>query len=224
MYKRKRVTAVVLAAGSGSRMGVAENKVCLPLDEQWMIAHTLAAFAEHPYVDDLTLVVREEERVQMEALAQTMAKPCRVVLGGATRQASVYNAIADLQSKIVLVHDGARPLIQEACITGCIAALRRYDGVIPALPVEERMCSVEGGGTPRLLTQPLYAAQTPQCFDTKILRRCHERHKDDPMSTDDSRLLEIEGYKVGVAAGGAVNIKVTTPLDLLVAEAYLENL
>lgn len=224
MYKRKRITAVILGAGNGSRMGISENKVYLPLDTQWIIAHALTAFATHPYVDDLILVVRDREQERMESLARTQRKPCRIVVGGATRQASVYNAIADLKSEIVLVHDGARPLVQTACITACIEALRQYDGVIPALPVQERICSVgKRGENPTLLTRPLYGAQTPQCFHTKILRRCHERHKDDPASTDDSRLLEIEGYKVGIRAGDAVNIKVTTPLDLLVVRAYLET-
>lgn len=205
-------------------MGGCENKVCLSLGGQPVIVRSLAAFATHPYVDALVLVVREDERAEMEALVGVQEKPCRIVIGGVTRQASVHNAIADLKSEIVLVHDGARPFVQAACITACIEALRQYDGVIPALPIQERVYSVGGQGVKATLhAQPLYGVQTPQCFHTKILRRCHELHKDDPAATDDSRLLELEGYKVGVRAGDAVNIKITTPLDLLVAQAYLEK-
>ena len=221
MYQRKRVTAVILAAGSGSRMGGPVNKVHLPLDERPVIAHTMAAFAEHPYVDELVLVAREGEQETLEAVAAGVEKPCRIVIGGATRQASVYNAIAGLKSKLVLVHDGARPLVGAACISACVEALARYDGVIPAMPVAESVYSVGGRGTkPRRLTQSLYAAQTPQGFHMKVLRRCHKRHRHDPASTDDSRLLELEGYKVGIVAGDPRNLKITTPLDLEVAQAY----
>ena len=225
MYKGKRVAAVILAAGNGSRMGSSENKVCLLLDGRQMIEHTLWAFAKHSYVDELVLAVRDDERAEMEALASQMGKPTRVVIGGATRQASVYAAISELKSEIVLVHDGARPLVRGTCIAACVEALDRYDGVIPVLPIEEQVCRVgkKRSARPEALKQALYGAQTPQCFDTKILRRCHERHREAAASTDDSRLLEIEGYKVGVVEGDPVNIKITTPLDLLVVKAYLES-
>lgn len=224
MYRRKRVTAVILAAGNGSRMGIPTNKVLLPLDERQIVAHALGAFAGHLYVDELVLVARQGEELWLEELACVQKKPVRVVTGGATRQVSVYHAIADIKSEIVLVHDGARPLTQAACITACVEALDRYDGVIPALQLEEQIYSApKRGAKPKLLTQPLYGAQTPQCFHTKILRRCHERHRDNPASTDDSSLLELEGYKVGIVRGDPMNIKITTPLDLLVAKAYLEN-
>jgi len=204
-------------------MGLPENKVCLMLDGRQIIAHALAAFAGHSYVDELVLAVREEERAEMEVLAAEQGKPCRVVLGGTTRQASVCAAIRDLKSEIVLVHDGARPLVREACIAACVEALDRYDGAIPVLPMEEQVCRVgeKRQAKPEVLRQPLYGAQTPQGFHTKILQRCHARYQDDPAATDDSRLLELEGYKVGAVRGAPENIKITTPLDLLVAEAYL---
>jgi len=221
VYKRKRVTAVILAAGSGSRMGAPTNKVCLPLDERPVIAHTLAAFATHPYVDDLILVTRAEEREELALIAEGQVKPCRLVIGGATRQASVYCGIADLKSEIVLVHDGARPLIRAPYITACIEALGHYDGVIPALPMEEPIYSVaKRRARPVRLAQPLYRAQTPQCFHTKILKRCHEKHKGDPVCTDDSHLLEQEGYQGGIQAGDPLNVKMTTPFDLLVVKAH----
>ena len=224
MYQRKRVTAVVLAAGNGSRMGILANKVCLPLNERIIIEHALGAFARHPYVDELVLVARQDEFPEMETLAAAQTKPVRVVLGGETRQESVYNAISDVKSKVVLVHDGARPLIGEACITACVEALSQYDGVIPALSVEEQVCCLKNRYVkPQLLTGSLYGVQTPQCFYTKILRRCHERHRKNPVATDDSSLLELEGYKVGIVAGDPANIKITTPLDYLAAQAYLDR-
>ncbi|MCL2588166.1 MAG: 2-C-methyl-D-erythritol 4-phosphate cytidylyltransferase, partial [Oscillospiraceae bacterium] len=85
MYKRKRVTAVILAAGNGSRMGIPTNKVRLPLDERQIVEHALAAFERHPYVDDLILVARAGEEADLQELAQTQPKPTRIVTGGATR-------------------------------------------------------------------------------------------------------------------------------------------
>ena len=207
-------------------MGLPENKVCLPIQERAIIEHTLLAFVRHSYVDELILAVREEERGEMERIAAEQGKSVRVVIGGATRQASVYAAIVDLGSEIVLVHDGARPFVSEACITACVEAMDQYDGAIPALLVEGQICNVGSGRKkkrqpkPEFLRGSLYGAETPQCFHTKILKRCHERHKDSPLATDDSSLLELEGYRVGVVSGDLRNIKITTPLDLLVAEAY----
>jgi len=222
MYQRKRVTAVVLGAGSGSRMGAEQNKVLLPLGGRPVIWHALHGFAAHPYVDDLVLVTRERERAEMTGVARGLSKPCRIVLGGETRQASVSNAIADLKSEIVAVHDGARPLVRGEDISACVEALSRYDGAIVATEVEEEICFVKGRwGRPKRLDQSLYAAQTPQCFHLKVLRACHDRYRGDSGITDDSQLLELQGHRVGIVVGDPSNLKITTPLDLLVAEAYL---
>ena len=224
MYQRKRVTAVILAAGSGRRMRIEENKVYLPLGTRPVVAHSIATFDAHPYIDELVLVTREEEQAHLSALAAEMGltKPWRTVLGGATRQASVRCAIEHLSSHIVLVHDGARPLMQLRHVTECVEALTQYDGAIVAYPVTERIVEVSrrGGRAKALQTVP-YAAQTPQCFPTKLLQKCHERHKNNAAVTDDSSLLELEGYRVGIVPGEVGSLKVTTPLDLPMAEGYL---
>jgi len=224
MYKRKRVSAVILAGGSGSRMGMAENKVYLPLDGRPAILYAVEAFDRHPYVDELIFVTRAEEQSEAELLLReaSLQKSWRIVVGGDSRKASVSNAIAELRSEIVLVHDGARPLVREAEISACVEALERYEGAIVARPVEVPIYLVPNKRRkPKRLKGRLYAAQTPQCFHTKTLQTCHERHRDNPAITDDSSLLELEGYKVGIVAGDPWNIKLTTPMDLSLAEAYL---
>ncbi|MCL2842102.1 MAG: 2-C-methyl-D-erythritol 4-phosphate cytidylyltransferase [Oscillospiraceae bacterium] len=226
MVKRKRVTAVILAAGSGSRMQIEENKVYLPLGGRPVVAHSIATFDAHPYIDELVLVTREEEQAYLSELAAGLGltKPWRTVLGGATRQASVHAAIRDLDSHIVLVHDGARPFMQPRHITECVDALNQYDGAIVAYPVTERIVErPKRNGRAKALCATQYAAQTPQCFPTKLLQKCHQRHQNNPAITDDSSLLELEGYRVGIVSGDIGNLKVTTPLDLPLAEGYLPD-
>jgi len=226
MYKKKRVTAIILAGGSGSRMGTAENKVYLPLGGRPAILYGVETFAGHPYVDEIVFVVREEERAEAEALLWRAAVPKtrRFVVGGSSRRESVWNALVDVESEIVLVHDGARPFVSAEGITACVEALDRYEGVILARPMEAPIYKVSRKQkAPVQLQDTLYAAQTPQGFRTKTLRLCHERHRDNQGITDDSSLLELEGYQVGIVAGEAWNMKLTTPLDIAIAEAYLSE-
>ena len=222
MWRRRRVTAVVLAAGNGSRMGVHENKMYHNLGGEPLLFHTLKAFDQHPAVDELVLTVRAEEMAQMEALLISMApkKPYRLVLGGKTRQDSVRLALEVVKNPVVIVHDGARPFILAQHITACLEALRHYQGAILALPLEDSIFLAPRKRLPKILDAPLFAVQTPQCFYTKTLRSCHEKHAMNPSITDDSRLLELEGYPVGVVMGDPGNFKVTTPLDLLLAQAH----
>ena len=222
MWRRKGVTAVVLAAGNGSRMGVHENKVYTDLGGEPLLFHTLKAFDRHPAVDELVLTVRAEEMERMKALLVSMApvKPYRLVLGGKTRQDSVRLALEVVENPVVIVHDGARPFILAEHISACLEALRHYQGSILALPLEEPIFLAPRKKLPKILNAPLFAVQTPQCFYTKTLKSCHEKHAMDPSITDDSCLLELEGYQVGVVMGDPGNFKITTPLDLSLAQVY----
>jgi len=227
MYKRRYVTAVILAGGSGSRMGTVENKVYLPLEGKPVILHAVESFDRHPYIDELVVVTREDEQTIAKELlsAAALTKRWRIVQGGDSRQASVHNGIADVQNEFVLIHDGARPLVQKELIDACVEALLSYDGAIVALPIEEEVYHVGKRNTPpERLKQILYAAQTPQGFHTQTLRYCHKKHQNNPDMTDDSCLLEREGYRVGIVQGDVQNIKLTTPLDVSIMEAQLSEL
>jgi len=224
MYKQQRVTAIILAAGSGKRMKSDENKVYLPLGGQPVIQYSIAAFGRHPYIDELILVIRPDEEPQMTALLGTLSLPCpaQIVFGGKTRQESVQKALDGVKSPIVIIHDGARPFVRERYISACIEAMNRCDGAIVALPITEPIVSARGQAVQT--EGQLYSAQTPQCFQTKILRKCHKKHMQTDIATDDSNLLEREGYKVRIVAGDAHNMKVTTPLDMPMAEIRLSAL
>jgi len=226
MYKRKKVAAVILAGGTGSRMGTSGNKVYLPLLGRSAIFYGIEAFAKHPYVDELVFVTREEEWAEAEALLRSISpqKPWRIVCGGESRQVSVYNGIQGVESEFVLIHDGARPLVSQELIGACVEALVQYKGAVPGLSVKGDIYrGGKWGAKPERMKENLYAVQTPQGFHTQILRACHEKYRDNPNSTDDSCLLELEGHKVGIVAGDPQNIKLTTPLDLSIAETHLRG-
>ena len=218
---KRNTTAIILAAGSGLRMGLEENKVYLELGGKSIVSFSIDAFANHPQIRDIILVTRADEAEKGAALLSDINIPSRVVIGGASRQESVYNALVGLDSKYVLVHDGARPLVQAEDITNCIKALKHYDGAVLAYPLIEQIYTWKRRKTARPLTETLWAAQTPQGFRTKILQACHQKHKETAVATDDSSLLELEGYAVTIVEGNANHCKVTLPMDLQAVEAQL---
>ena len=218
---KRNTTAIILAAGSGLRMGLEENKVYLELGGKSIVSFSIDAFANHPRIRDIILVTRADEAEKGAALLSDIKIPSRVVIGGASRQESVYNALVGLDSKYVLVHDGARPLIRAEDITNCIKALKHYDGAVLAYPLTEQIYTWKRRKIAQPLTESLWAAQTPQGFRTTILQVCHEKHKENAIATDDSSLLELEDYSVTVVEGNAHHCKVTLPMDLQAVEAQL---
>lgn len=213
MYKRKRVTAILLAGGTGARMGAEQNKVYLPLNGRPILQHAIERFGQHPYVDNIVLVIRAKEQRMITPLIQEMAKPFHIVIGGETRQESVRNGLRDVKSPIVLIHDGARPYVGMADITRCIEALDTHDGAVVAVPAGAPIYQKTRRKTVRL-TEDLYAAQTPQAFWRKTLSACHRQFAAKPAATDDSALLEQAGYRVCVVPGSTRNRKMTTAFDL----------
>jgi len=226
MYHNKSVTAVILAAGSSRRMGLNINKVYISTNNGAIVQYSLRTFDSHPYVDDIIIVVRPEDKKLLQNIVtrQSPAKPVRIVFGGDTRCDSVYNAIADLQSDIAIIHDGARPLMKKSYITDCVESMADCCGAVIAIKAQETISvKNEANFTQEIPRQEtVYMAQTPQCFHTKILRECHESITDKSNITDDSSLLELSGYRVKILQGDKSNIKITTPQDLTMAIAYLD--
>ena len=220
---RKKTTAVILAAGSGLRMGLSENKVYLELMGKPVVSFSLEAFAKHPQIRDIILVTRADETEKGKALLADIKKPSRVIVGGNSRQESVYHAILGLDSKYVLIHDAARPLVSQMDITNCIKALKKQDAAVLAYPMQESVYLWEKRKAGKVLKKELYAAQTPQGFHTKILQACHEKHRGSHIATDDSSLLEIEGYAVGLVLGKQEHCKITLPMDLQMVEMQMEQ-
>lgn len=222
-----RVEAVVAAAGSGRRMAARDSKVFLPLAGRPLLAHTLGAFEAAGCVERVVVVVREEdvERCRRLAARYGLAKVGAVVPGGAERQDSVARGLEAVGpgTDVVVVHDGARPLVSPALIAATVEAAARRGAALAAVPVKDTVKVVEDG---RVTATPerrrLFAAQTPQAFRAGLLREAFARAAARGWrATDDAALVEACGHPVAVVPGEETNLKVTTPLDLRLAEAVL---
>lgn len=222
------VCAVIVAAGSSRRMG-GENKLLLPLDDAPVLAHTLSAFEKCAAIRDIVLVCREQDILPYSDLARAfgISKLRTVTRGGDSRTASVLAGItaAPEDTGLVAVHDGARPLVSEAVITEAVYAAAEYGAAAPVVPVKDSIKRIEDGSiaadVPR---DTLAAVQTPQVFDRALLTRALETAaRENRTFTDDCAAVEAMGQAVRATHGSYENIKITTPEDILVAEAFLHR-
>ena len=222
----KTCGAVIVAAGSASRMG-GIDKVMAELKGEPMIARTVRTFQECDAVSEIVIVTREDLIVPISNLCKDMPKVKAVVVGGKSRQESVHLGLNALSNRVKLaaVHDGARPLITWQVIDRTIRAANTYGAAAPAVPVKDTIKVVEGRvvkSTPDRAT--LFAVQTPQVFDFDLLRGALKKaEQDGAQVTDDCSAVELMGFKVKIVEGDERNIKVTTPMDLKIAEMLLEE-
>ncbi len=224
-----KVTVLIPAAGTGSRMGAAVNKQYLSLADRPILAHTLSLFDRHPAVNRIVVISPREEIpfCRTEVVERYRFEKVReLVEGGAERQDSVRNGLAACGAApedIVLIHDGVRPLFPADRIDEVIDSARRVGGCVVGVPVKDTIKQVEGGmirQTPD--RRSLWLAQTPQAFSFAIIRSAHEQALQDGFrGTDDASLVERLGHPVAMVEGSYRNIKITTPEDLLVAQAFL---
>ena len=223
----KTCGAVIVAAGTASRMG-GIDKVMAPLGGAPMIAKTVGTFQNCDAVSEIVIVTREDLIVPITNLRKDMTKVTAVVAGGKSRQESVNLGLNALSGKIKLaaIHDGARPLITWQVIDRAIRAANTYGAAAPAIPVKDTIKVVEGRvvkSTPDRAT--LFAVQTPQVFDFDLLRGALKKAElEGAQVTDDCSAVERMGVAVKIVEGDERNIKVTTPMDLKIAEMLLEEM
>ncbi len=217
---------LIVAAGSGSRMGADRNKLLLPLAGRPVLAWTIDAAMEAESITWVGIVGQPVDREMIMELLAGVAKPVVWIEGGSTRQESVEHGLQALPAAAehVLIHDGARCLAESALINRCAEAVVAGQAVIAATPVTDTIKRVDGQGiitgTPD--RAELWAAQTPQGFAVAQLKQGHaEAQAKGWTVTDDASLYERLGWPVEVLEAGPANIKVTTPFDLTVAEAVL---
>lgn len=222
----KRCGAVIVAAGSASRMG-GIDKVMAPLGGVPMIVKTVGAFQHCDAIEEIVIVTRQDLIEPIQELCREMDKVRAVVTGGASRQESVWLGLNAFSGKIQLaaVHDGARPLISWELIDRTVRAANSYGAAAPAIPVKDTI-KVERSGlvesTPD--RSRLRAVQTPQVFDFDLLRGALQKAREDGAEvTDDCSAVERLGMKIRLVEGEERNLKVTTPLDLKIAELLLEE-
>lgn len=218
--------AVIVAAGTASRMG-GIDKVMAPLCGEPMIVHTVRAFQSCDAIREIVVVTRQDLVVPIMDLCHGFDKVHSVITGGNSRQESVSMGIGALSSKVqlVAVHDGARPLISEQVIDRTVRAARAFGAAAPAIPVKDTVKEVKGGIVLRTPDRSaLMAAQTPQVFDIDLLKGALEKaQKEGAAVTDDCSAVERLGMSVRMVEGDERNIKVTTPMDLTVAQLLMEE-
>ena len=219
-----RVGAIILAAGSSRRMG-GGDKLLANLAGRPVLSWTLAAFQDCEAVDDLVVVTSRSNRSAVAELCRGVGKVRALVEGGQERQDSVWAGLSALRRVgVVAVHDGARPLITPEGIAGCVERAAEGVGVIAGGPAVDTI-KVVGDGEEILSTPDrttLRAVATPQVFLAEVLRRAHEAaRREGVLATDDAGLVERLGETVVVHDVGGPNPKITSPSDLVVAEALL---
>lgn len=216
--------AIILAGGSGSRMGADRNKVLLELQGKPVIVRSVEAFVG--LVDGVILVSREEDIPVMQSAMNHTGLSVKIVSGGKTRQDSVWNGLCALPAECthVLIHDGARCLVDADTIRSCMQSVVQHGTGVAAIPSVDTMKQVDAANivtaTPE--RSQLRAVQTPQGFTVDLIRRAHlEAQKEAYLGTDDASLVERLGIPVHLTPGSRRNIKLTTPEDLLMADAFL---
>ena len=218
-----RIGAIIVAAGRSTRMG-GVDKTFAPLLDAPLIAHTVEGFEAHPGISEIVLVLAGESVQRGRELATTREwnKVGAVCPGGERRQDSVYNGLKALAPcDLVMVHDGARPCVDQAILDRGIQAAAEHGAAVAGVPVKDTIKRV----SPSLVIEEtperaaLWLAQTPQVFRCQLLLEAHRLCPDDV--TDDAAMVESLGYQVHMYEGTYENIKVTTSGDLAVAESFL---
>ncbi len=216
----------------GKRMGAGSNKQYLMLDGMPILARTVQTFQEADCIDAIYLVSPEQEIpfCRSEVVERYgFTKVRAIVPGGSERQHSVYNGLRAIEGiqpdDIVLIHDGVRPFVSVQMLEDATAAAREGGACVVAVPVKDTVKVVrEGVVTATPPRETLWLAQTPQGFRYDLIRAAHDQAAAEGfLGTDDASLMEWQGQPVRVVQGDYRNIKITTPEDMILAEAFLKE-
>jgi 2-C-methyl-D-erythritol 4-phosphate cytidylyltransferase len=227
-----KAAAIIAAAGLGTRMKLDTPKTYLKLAGKPILIHTLEVFEKVPEVKEVLVVVHPEDmEFCQEAVidAYPLKKVLRLVPGGKERQDSVYNALKVLKKEatdldVILVHDGVRPLVEPARVSKVVVAARRHGGAILGIPCQDTLKRVNSRGVvvDTVDRAELWQVQTPQAFQSALLWRAFQKAMERGFyATDEAALVEALGETVVIVPGTCLNLKITTPDDLKMAEAIL---
>lgn len=231
MNKRSSfVSAVIVAAGSGKRMGANKNKLLLLLRGKSILSYTLSAFENTDSIDEIVLVVSENDRECIEEIVkkENIGKLKCIALGGQTRQQSVYNGLLAVSrdAEIVAIHDGARCFITPDVITKTVNEALLHGAAAAGCRLHDtlKVSSKDGFITDTLNRDEVWRIQTPQTFQYNLILKAHKAAiADSFVGTDDCILAERHGIPIKIVDGGFDNIKITTQEDLLFAEGILAS-
>ena len=225
-----KVTAIVVAAGKGKRMGV-PDKPFLLLKKKPLLTYPLFALENSSFVDEVVLVVEKNKISKAKELIKKyhISKVKEVIAGGKTRQGSVASGLRKINSfsNFVLIHDGARPFLTRELIKRVVLGAKRYKAAVPGLPLSDTIKKVENSSfiISTLNRKSLWTVQTPQVFKAEIIQKAYfQAEKDHFWGTDSASLVERIGIPVKIIKGDSYNIKITTKDDFLLAETILKIL
>ena len=233
LFRRKKkeagplCSAVIVAAGSSSRMGF--DKVLAELGEEPVIVRSIEAFQQAPGISEIVVVTREDLVPEVARLCQQfqLTKVTKVIRGGESRtqSARLGTLEASRDMPLIAIHDGARPFVTVEVIEAAVAQAAKNGAAAPAIPVKDTIKVAKDGMVEQTLDRAmLYAVQTPQVFDASLIRAALQKALDEGVElTDDCAAVERLGMKVVLTAGDERNIKLTTPVDLLVGEGLAEE-
>jgi len=219
-------TTIIVAAGTGSRMGSGIPKQFLTLDNKPIIAHTIDKFEKNNGVDEIIIAVGKKYFPDMQKIIAQYGykKIIKIVEGSTTRTGTVTNALKEAKPKgVVLIHDGVRPFVKDEEISQVIAAAHEKKAAILATPVKDTIKEVTNFSVDKTLDRTkLWAVLTPQGFTYDIIKNSYKNTNNN--LTDDASVVENFGVKVHIIEGSDQNIKITTPSDLIFAKNYLKEI
>lgn len=224
MFKKRKVTAIILAAGNSTRYGKNRNKNLEKVHGKTILSYSLKAFDDNNYIDNIIVAVKQEEKNHIVNIIKNtnLKKRTDTVIGGKTRKESVYNCLLKTDSEIVIIHDSARPCIKEEYINKCIECMSEFKGCAIGVKTKDTIKITDKNNLVKKTTDrsKTWIVQTPQCFDRKLLLEMHEKYKKQDV-TDDCMLLEKNKYDVKMLEGDYTNIKITTYEDLSIIKNFL---
>ncbi|MBM6802508.1 2-C-methyl-D-erythritol 4-phosphate cytidylyltransferase [Mediterraneibacter glycyrrhizinilyticus] len=231
MEKKEYCTAIVLAAGSGKRMGTKVHKQYLLMGGKPVLYYSLRAFEDSKWLDEIILVcgAGEEDYCRKEIVEKYgISKARKIIPGGAERYDSVWNGLKETKEGYVYIHDGARPFVDEEIIERAYECVSEHHACVAGMPSKDTVKIADSGNivTATPDRSSVWIVQTPQVFDTELIRKAYAllMEKDEISVTDDAMVAEqMLGASVRLFYGSYENIKITTPEDLEIAEVFLKR-
>ena len=224
MIYGRTVTAIILIAGNSTRFGQNRNKNFEIINGKPIIVYSLEEFDKNKYIDNIIIATKKSDIDKFKNIIQKeqLTKKVDIVLGGETRKESVYNCIKNTDSDIVIIHDGARPVIKQDYISKCIEEMKEYKGVTMGVKTKDTIKITDENDIVINTTKRsnTWVIQTPQCFERKILLEMHQKYEGEEI-TDDCILMEKGNYRVKVLEGEYTNVKVTTYEDIKIVKEFL---
>ena len=216
---------IIVAGGSGTRMNNAIPKQFIELHGKPILMHSIEIFAKAVYEINIILVLPLPFRKQWETLCKThnFKTPYQLAEGGETRFHSVKNGLALIpENSVVGIHDAARPLVSKQTIRNAFETAEQKGNASPAIQINESIREVKNNHNKAIDRSTVFIIQTPQCFQSNLIKKAFLQEYRSTF-TDDASVLEAMGEKINLIEGNTENIKITTPIDLIIAEAIMQN-